>query len=237
MQIRSGPIVVLTGAGISAESGVPTFRGSDRLWENYRTHDLATQQAFNNDQRLVWKFYNWRREIVANCQPNAAHLTLVEIERATPDFTLITQNVDSLHEKAGSMNVIKMHGSLWRMRCPNCQTRWENHAVPLLEPLPSCPECGAIARPDVVWFGESLEPKVLQQAFEAASSAAVILVVGTSAVVQPAAQLPLLARSKGAHVVEINIEQTPLTPHVDEFLQGLATVELVKWWDQYQAGA
>jgi NAD-dependent deacetylase len=226
------PIVVLTGAGISAESGVPTFRGSDGLWEKYRAQDLATQQAFNQDQHLVWRFYKWRRELVARCQPNIAHHTLVEIERATNDFTLITQNIDGLHKRAGSENVIEMHGSLWKMRCTYCPSRWKNHDVPLPVSIPSCPECGDVARPDVIWFGESLESKVLQQAFEAATRAEVFLVVGTSAVVQPAAQLPLLAQANGARVVEINIEQTPLTPHVDEFLQGSATIELVQWWNQ-----
>jgi NAD-dependent deacetylase len=232
MQINNGPFVVLTGAGISAESGVPTFRGSDGLWEKYRAQDLATQQAFNQDQHLVWRFYHWRRELVAQCQPNLAHHTLVEIERATNDFTLITQNVDGLHKRAGSEKVIEMHGSLWRLRCTQCPARWRDHEVPLPMSLPSCPECGEVARPDVVWFGEPLESEVLQLAFEAASRAEVLLVVGTSAVIQPAAQLPLLARLNGAQVVEINIERTPLTPLVDEFLQGPATIELVRWWNR-----
>lgn len=237
MQIHNVPFVVLTGAGISAESGVPTFRGSDGLWETYRAEDLATQQAFNHDQRLVWRFYNWRRELVAKSQPNLAHHTLVEIERATEDFTLITQNIDGLHMKAGSVNIIEMHGSLWKMRCTHCPSRWKDHNVPLPVSLPSCSACGEVARPDVVWFGEPLESDVLRQALEAASRAKMFLVVGTSAVVQPAAQLPLLARSNGARVVEINIEQTPLTPLVDEFLQGPATVELVRWWNRNQPKA
>lgn len=225
------PIVVLTGAGVSAESGVPTFRGDGGLWEDHRAQELATPSAYARDPELVWRFYSWRRQLVSQCAPNLAHATLVDIERELNDFTLVTQNVDGLHLRAGSRNVIELHGSLWRLRCPACQRRWQDHNVPL-DPLPpTCPYCGSIARPDVIWFGEHLDPGLLSQAVTAASRAATMLVVGTSAMVQPAASLANAAKRAGARIVEFNLSRTPLSPLADEVRRGVATQELAAWWD------
>ncbi len=226
------PFVVLTGAGISAESGIPTFRGDGGLWKQYRAVDLATPESFQRDPELVWRFYNWRREMVANCTPNQAHKTLAEIEHLIPDFTLITQNIDGLHHAAGSRRVLELHGSIWRLRCSACKERWEDRRAPIPEPVPTCPACDEPARPDVVWFGETLELKILQQAQQAAERAKWMLIIGTSAIVHPAAAIPLVARNAGAHLVEINMETTPLTPYVDETLLGPATQKLTEWWQQ-----
>jgi NAD-dependent deacetylase len=226
------PLVVLTGAGISAESGVPTFRGEGGLWEDHRAEDLATPQAFGQDPALVWRFYNWRRATVSKCDPNAAHHLLVEIERRMKNFTLITQNVDGLHSLAGSQKVIELHGSLWRMRCARCRTVWEDNSVHPPEHLPRCQDCGTLARPDVIWFGESLNKGALEMSMEAASKARLMLVIGTSAIVHPAATFPMIARSVGAQLVEINPESTPLTPHVDQVFHEAATKGLAQWWDQ-----
>ncbi|MGD8814643.1 MAG: NAD-dependent deacylase, partial [Anaerolineales bacterium] len=220
------PLVVLTGAGISAESGIPTFRGNGGLWERHRVVDLATPESFQRDPELVWRFYNWRREMVAGCRPNQAHETLAEIERLIPNFTLITQNIDGLHHAAGNQRVLELHGSIWRLRCSVCAEHWEDRRAPIPEPVPTCPACGKPARPDVVWFGEGLDMDVLQSAQQAVARTKLMLIIGTSAIVHPAAALPLIARNAGAHLVEINMEATPLTPLVDEILQGPATQQL-----------
>jgi NAD-dependent deacetylase len=231
------PIAVLTGAGISAESGVPTFRGPGGLWRTYRPEELATPQAFRRDPRLVWEWYDWRRGLVAACRPNAAHQTLAEIERCADEFTLITQNVDGLHQSAGSRHVLELHDNLWRLRCTRaCGPAWGDRRVPI-EPLPpGCPRCGAPARPDVVWFGESLPAATLEAALAAAQRCRLMLVIGTSALVQPAAGLPLLALQHGAHVVEINPEPTPLSSVVDEVIREPAAVGLPKWWQAHAPG-
>jgi NAD-dependent deacetylase len=226
------PLVVLTGAGISAESGVPTFRGNGGLWEDHHAEDLATPQAFAHNPTLVWRFYNWRRSLVAHCTPNTAHHILVEIENHLERFTLITQNIDGLHKIAGSQHVIEMHGSLWRMRCTRCQNSWEDRQVHPPEHLPYCQDCGSLARPDVVWFGEPLDGDILEEAMEAAAQAQWMLVVGTSAIVHPAATIPMIARSAGARLVEINPESTPLTPHADLAIHEVATKGLARWWNQ-----
>ena len=228
------PLVVLTGAGISAESGVPTFRGKGGLWEDHRAEDLATPQAFAHDPALVWRFYNWRRATIANCAPNVAHHLLVEIELHLKQFTLITQNVDGLHRRAGSRHVIEMHGSLWRMRCTRCQNIWEDRVVHPPEHLPLCQDCGTITRPDVIWFGEGLDKDILERAMKAASQAELMLVIGTSAIVHPAATIPMIARSAGARLVEINPESTSLTPLADLALHEVATTGLEQWWNQVQ---
>ena len=228
-----GPLAVLTGAGVSAESGVPTFRGAGGLWHNYRAVDLATPQAFHRDPKLVWEFYAWRRQMVAHCQPNPAHQTLAEMERRLPDVTLITQNVDGLHQRAGSQRVITLHGDLWRVRCTRCDYHGEDHRVPLPELPPRCPLCNHLLRPDVVWFGEGLPRDALQAALETASRAELMLIVGTSAMVEPAASLPLLAKQNGATLIEINPEETPLSPHVDEVLRGPAGQMLPQWWQAH----
>ena len=214
-------VVVLTGAGISAESGVPTFRGAGGLWRQHRPEDLATPEAFARGPRLVWEWYDWRRARVAKAEPNPGHLALAQLERRVPNFTLITQNVDGLHQRAGSRRVLKLHGDIWTLHCLGCGLEETNHDVPLREIPPRC-SCGGLFRPGVVWFGEALPADVLRHAMEAAAHAQVFLVVGTSAVVQPAASLPLLAQQNGAKLVEINLEETPLSAQADASFWGKA---------------
>ena len=224
-------VAVLTGAGVSAESGVPTFRGEGGLWRNYRAEDLATPAAFRRDPALVWQWYNWRRGLIGACRPNPAHETLAEMERHFSDFTLITQNVDGLHVLAGSRRVVELHGNIWRLRCTRgCRDSWEDRAADLADLPPHCPDCGPLARPAVVWFGESLPAGALDAAWHAARRAQLFLTVGTSAVVQPAASLPLVALDAGAYVVEINPEPTPLSAHVHEAIHALAGEALPAWW-------
>jgi len=216
-QARS--VAVLTGAGVSAESGVPTFRGNNGLWKQYRAEDLATPGAFARDPKLVWEWYDWRRGLIAQAQPNAGHRALVELEKRVPSFTLITQNVDGLHELAGSRNILEVHGSIWKIRCTSCERAHMDRRTPLPEIPPKC-ECGALLRPGVVWFGEALPAGVWQDAEAAARTAEVFLLIGTSAVVYPAAGLAQIAKASGARVVEINIAETVLSAGIDEFLQG-----------------
>jgi NAD-dependent deacetylase len=225
-----GPVAVLTGAGISAESGVPTFRGEGGLWRNFRPEQLATPEAFRRDPALVWEWYDWRRGLIDSCAPNTAHETLAEMEAALPDLTLITQNIDGLHQLAGSRNVLELHGDIWRMRCTHCEGIFKDRRVPLPEIPPRCPECGALLRPDVVWFGESLPLEVLDAAWAAAARCRLMLVVGTSAVVQPAASLPIVALRNRARLVEVNPAETPLSGHAHEILRGPAAEVLPEWW-------
>jgi len=214
-------IVVLTGAGISAESGVPTFRGAGGLWREYRATDLATPEAFARNPRLVWEFYNYRREVLASVKPNAAHEALVTLENRTPDFVLLTQNIDGLHQAAGSRAVVELHGNIWWVRCSQCGRRSEDRRVPMPFP-PHCGACGAMVRPDVVWFGESLDPYVLQTAYGKLEQCDVMVVIGTSGVVQPAASMGLYAQEHGAFVVEINLEPTPYSRAFNVSLLGKA---------------
>lgn len=217
----AGRVVVLTGAGVSAESGVPTFRGPGGLWRQYRAEDLATPEAFARDPRLVWEWYAWRREIIVPLLPNPAHRALAGLEARTPEFLLATQNVDGLHGAAGSRRLVELHGSIWRLRCTACAHARDDRGVPLAEVPPRC-ACGAILRPDVVWFGEALAEAAVTQAFEAARQAEVVLVIGTSSLVYPAAALPQIARAGGAYVVEVNPEATPLSALADVSLRGTA---------------
>jgi NAD-dependent deacetylase len=218
--LNASRVAVLTGAGISAEAGVPTFRGEDGLWRRFRPEELATVDAFLKNPALVWEWYNYRRRIVTEVQPNPGHLALAELEKLVPDFAVITQNVDGLHQRAGSRKVLELHGNILRSRCMRCgklytELTFENGEVPRCE-------CGGLIRPDVVWFGEMLPQDVLEEAYHYARTASVFLSVGTSALVQPAASLPLEARAYGAYVVEINPETTPITHEVDEHISGKA---------------
>jgi|SRR5947209_11181232 len=216
-------IAVLTGAGISAESGIPTFRGASGLWNNFRAEDLATPQAFRNDPELVWKWYNWRRGLVAQAEPNKAHQAVVLLESRAPEFQLITQNVDGLHQRAGSRNVLELHGSLWRLRCTRCGNEWMDREA--RDHAPLC-TCGAMARPGVVWFGENLPAHTWQAAETAAAQCDLLLVIGTSAVVYPAAGLLPFAKFRGARIIEVNLEPTPASDLVDVSLNGPAGVIL-----------
>jgi NAD-dependent deacetylase len=214
-------VAVLTGAGISAESGVPTFRGDEGLWKTYRAEDLATPGAFARDPALVWEWYDWRRQVCAAARPNAAHEAIARLDAALSRFLLITQNVDALHTRAGARRIVELHGSIFRARCMDCGVVRSDLAVPLDAVPPRC-ACGGFLRPDVVWFGEMLPESALSEAFEVSRSCGLMLVVGTSAVVQPAASMPLLAKQAGAKVIEINPTETPLTPFVDVHLEGKA---------------
>ena len=212
-------VAVLTGAGVSAESGVPTFRGPDGLWRQYRPEDLATPAAFARDPKLVWEWYDWRRGRMAEINPTPAITLWRKWKSESRRFTLITQNVDGLHEQAGSRNVLRLHGSIWIVRCTSCEAEREDRRTPLPEIPPSC-DCGGMLRPGVVWFGEPLPPGVWRDAEAAARSADLFLVIGTSAVVYPAAGLAQIAKSSGARIVEINVAETVLSNEIDEFLQG-----------------
>ena len=218
-------LVVLTGAGISVESGIPTFRGPEGIWRTFRPEELATPQAFHRDPRLVWEWYDWRRGKIALARPNLGHEALVALETNIPEFTLLTQTVDGLHRMAGSRRMLEIHGCIWEVRCLACGVIKEDRRVPLPIP-PHCDTCGGLLRPNVVWFGESLNPETLRQAETALANAQVMMVVGTSAVVQPAASFAFWARRGGAKIVEINPDPTPLTAHCDVALTGKAGVVL-----------
>jgi len=217
---NASSITVLTGAGISAESGIPTFRGAAGLWKQFRPQDLATPHAFARDPILVWEWYDWRRGLIKAAQPNAAHLALAELERRVRRFALVTQNVDGLHQREGSRNVLEVHGSIWKLRCTACGRSWEDQTVPLS--LPPCCECGGMARPGVVWFGESLPTEIWSSAERATLHCDVFLVIGTSAAVYPAAGLIPLAKSSGARIIEVNTETTEISSNVDCTLIGPA---------------
>lgn len=215
-------VAALTGAGVSQESGLHTFRDAQNgLWAQYRPEDLATLQAFQRNPQLVWDWYAWRREKVAQAKPNPAHYALVDLAKHIPHFTLITQNVDGLHQAAGSPHVIELHGNIRRVRCSVCgqiHNQWDPGGAS----VPKCKVCNGLLRPDVVWFGENLPQAELEAAFEAAQTCELFFSIGTSGVVQPAASLAYLAQQQGARIVEINAEPTPLTSFADFALQGKA---------------
>ena len=218
-------MVALTGSGISAESGVPTFRDAQAgLWATYDPQELATPEAFARDPELVWRWYAWRRKLVRRAKPNAGHTALVELERSVPDFSLVTQNVDGLHQEAGSENVVELHGNIRRSRCSVEGATVEPGEADEVPPL--CPNCGAALRPDVVWFGEALPVAELQAASEDARSCDLLFSVGTSGLVYPAASLPYEALDSGAIVVEVNPDRTPLSTHAGFSLRGDAGVVL-----------
>lgn len=212
-------IAVLTGAGVSAESGIPTFRGPGGLWRNFVPEELATAEAFERNPKLVWEWYLWRRSLVSTAAPNAGHIALARLEPEFDSFTLITQNVDGLHLRAGSQNVIELHGSIMRSRCHSCSYPAGDLALDNDGQLSAC-ECGGLIRPDVVWFGELLPAEALKRAWDAAKNADIFLSVGTSSAVQPAAGLADLAKHNGAYLVEINPEMTAMSDRFDERLCG-----------------
>ncbi len=220
--------IAFTGAGISAESGIPTFRGQGGLWGKYRPEELATPEAFREDPLRVWKFYRWRMRKILDSKPNPAHIALAELERMGILKALITQNVDDLHREAGSRNILELHGNIFRIRCPSCgyleDLKRSGRAREFAgsEELPLCPRCGSILRPDVVWFGEPLDGEVLERAFRLAERADVVIVIGTSGVVYPAAYIPFLVKENGGTVVEVNVERSGITEIADYFIKGRA---------------
>lgn len=233
-------IMALTGAGISAESGVPTFRAPGTgLWSQYRIEDFATPRAWNRDPKLVWGWYTHRRRLARRVQPNAGHQALAQLGAFHPRLTVVTQNVDGLHTRAGSRDVLELHGSLFRFRCssegisipyddpedddPEAMERLERGDGPA---VPTCPQCGALLRPDIVWFEEPLPVDVLARAEEVARQCEVCLVIGTSAQVYPAAALPQTARRRGALIIEVNPEETELTSQAHLSLRGPAGLAL-----------
>lgn len=237
-------VCILTGAGISAESGLKTFREADGLWEEHRIEDVATLAGFTADPALVWRFYNARRKAAASAAPNAAHLALARMEagfkhrrketpagsngnghpdsrRAPAPLTILTQNIDGLHQQAGSLNVVELHGSLWRVRCTGCGVISNDFPVEL-PLLPACAACDGLLRPNVVWFGESLEPDVVAQADAAVMACDLFLLIGTSALVRPAAAYPFIAARRNVPVIEVNKEHTPASAIATVLLKGKA---------------
>jgi NAD-dependent deacetylase len=212
-------VAVLTGAGISAESGVPTFRGEDGIWNKLKPEELASMDAFLKNPDLVWQWYQYRRELMNDIEPNPGHYVLAEMESGYDDFTLSTQNIDGLHIRAGSQRVLELHGNISRNRCNACDKLTDENFPG--DKVARC-QCGGLMRPDVVWFGEMLPQEPLYNSFAAAERADVYLSIGTSAVVQPAASLPLEAKHQGAFVVEINLERTEISAMVDESYLGTA---------------
>lgn len=224
----AGSLVVSTGAGMSRESGIPTFRGVEGIWRQQRAEDVATPQAFHRDPTLFWEFNDHLRRLCAGAAPNAGHLALARLQddlAAPAELRLITQNIDRLHEQAGSTGVIHLHGDALRVICPRCGFADDDYPVPAPELPPRC-GCGSLLRPDIVLFGEMLPEKALADAFELAESCSVMWVVGTSVNVQPAASLPFVALEHGALVVEINPEPTPLTPEAHYSVRTTAAVGL-----------
>lgn len=216
-------VVVLTGAGVSAESGVPTFRDAQTgLWAQFDPRELATPDAFERDPHLVWKWYAWRRELVTRADPNPAHRALVALEDEARAFTLITQNVDDLHRRAGSRNLLELHGNIQRSKCSVEGVVVQGHDEDV--ELPRCPVCGAYLRPDVVWFGEMLDAWTLGEAERLARHCDVFVSIGTSAEVYPAAALPQAAKQAGALVIEINPEETPVSAYADQVWREAASV-------------
>jgi NAD-dependent deacetylase len=223
-------VAVLTGAGTSAESGVPTFRDAQSgLWAKYDPQELATPQAFRHNPGLVWDWYAWRRSLVAEAKPNAGHHALAQMAGFVPEFTLITQNVDGLHQQAGSLDVIELHGNIMRIKCANCD-RTVDEFQETEDPPPHCPYCDGLLRPDVVWFGENLPQNSLSRALLAAHQCDLFLSIGTSSVVHPAASLPIEAMEMGTSTVEINPDRTPLTSYMTYVLarpSGIVLPQLV----------
>ncbi len=212
-------VVFFTGAGISAESGVPTFRGNDGLWKKFRPEELANFEAFVKNPALVWEWYKYRKRLISNIKPNAGHYAIAEMEKHFKSFAVVTQNIDNLHRRAGSKNVFELHGNIERNYCIDCRKWYSDEEIMSCKDVPKC-SCGGLIRPDVVWFGEFLPEDQWNNSVKFAEKADVFFAVGTSAVVYPAASLPLIAKKAGAYVVEINIERTELSNNGDQLLIG-----------------
>ena len=212
-------VTFLTGAGVSKESGIPTFRDAQTgMWANYNPQELATPEGFRNDPKLVWQWYDYRRKLLGDADPNPGHRAIVELESLVPKVTVVTQNIDGLHQKAGSSDVVELHGSIKKFYC--FDGGHDAHDVPFdLEEPPLC-KCGSMIRPGVVWFGEALPPHAMSRGLKECAESEVVFVAGTSALVQPAASLPYAAHRRGAKLIEVNPDETPITDIVDEFMQG-----------------
>ncbi len=228
-RLRSARSVsVLTGAGVSAESGIPTFRGAGGIWEKYDFTKLATPQGFHSNPILGWEWYQLRQREMKKARPNPAHETISQMESRYPEFSVITQNIDGMHARAGNKRIIELHGNIWRMKCERDGT-----IIDLVDPVPEIPplcHCGSILRPDVVWFGEALPLAAINEAERVARNSEVMFVVGTSAVVYPAAALPLLTKESGGVVIEINIEPTDISSYADASLFGRAGEVMPALW-------
>src|SRR5882724_1871544 len=222
--LTANNVLVLTGAGVSAESGVPTFRGGGQsaVWKGMPFEVISSAQMLARDLPAVWEWFNYRRRLLAELKPNAAHTTIADWQDRFSDLSVVTQNVDGLHQAAGSRDVIELHGSVWRARCFDCDARYSLNELNCDEGVPSCFDCGGNLRPDVVLFGEMLPPGAFERAADAAQRCELCLVVGTSAVVYPAASIPEIAKSNGAYLVEVNPERTPLSEFCDEVVTGKA---------------
>ncbi|MEJ5286825.1 MAG: NAD-dependent protein deacetylase of SIR2 family [Candidatus Kapaibacterium sp.] len=225
---KANYVAVLTGAGVSAESGIKTFRDPDGLWAKFNPMELASIDGFMSNPQRVWEWYQYRREVVNKAQPNAGHYALVEFEKLFPQFTLITQNVDRLHQRAGSTNVIELHGNIIDNHCFNCKEPYYGETDLPEGQIPRCPKCGGLIRPSVVWFGEMLPPDAIQQAEEAAMDCDVFFSIGTSAEVYPAASLPYIAKRSGAVLVEVNPNPTSLSSFADFKISTTSAVGLPK---------
>ncbi len=219
---------VLTGAGVSAESGIPTFRGAGGIWEKYDFQKLATPWGFKEDPALVWEWYKLRQQEIQNAVPNPAHIVIASMAKYYPALRVLTQNIDGMHQRAGSEDVVELHGNIWRMRCERDGTKISLDA-PVNEIPPLC-QCGSIMRPDVVWFGEPLAPEILAEASQAASESDLMFVVGTSAIVYPAAALPVIVKNSGGAVIEVNMEETDVSSYADASFFGRAGELLPAIW-------
>jgi len=222
--LRSEKILVFTGAGISKESGVPTFREAGGLWDKFKAEDFATPEAFERRPKQVWEWYRFRRNLMREVKPNPAHYAVAELEERHPDLLVATQNIDNLHFEAGSKRVLELHGNIFRSYCMRCGHEVDESKRELEGDVPSCPqpECGGVMRPKVIWFGEHLDPQVLEESFRFAAECDCCIVIGTSGLVYPAAQLPFLARRNDACIIEVNPEPSAITQIVDYFLKGPA---------------
>lgn len=225
-------ITALTGSGVSKGSGIPTFRGKDGLWKNYNAMDLATPQAFRKNPNLVWEWYSWRIGLILEKNPNPSHFALVKLQDIGLLNWIITQNVDSLHLRAGSKNILEVHGNIFRAKCTSCSRKTMLSEAPKEPPI--C-ECGKMLRPDVVWFGESLDHQIIMKSHDIlANETDVLLVIGTSGIVYPVAGFPIIAKRSGAIVVEFNVDPTPISQLADYTLLGKAEETLMKFVDMVE---
>lgn len=226
-------VVIFTGAGVSAESGIKTFRDPDGLWSKFSPEELASMDGFMNNPQLVWEWYSMRLDVVNNAKPNAGHIAAANMEQYFENVTVITQNVDKLHHRAGNKKVFELHGNIVENYCSKCKTPFTQIIQKDNKKVPQCDKCGGYIRPAVVWFGENLPEYDLNESIKAANKADIMFVIGTSGEVYPAAQLPFYAKDAGAFVVEINPNTTALTPYLDISLQGFSGEILPKILEKY----